>query len=84
MIVVRPRVEVARRRGGPDFPFAGKFRKTRVRRVPLAFAWAEARCESDLSMESCLVALSTTREEGLFGRESHSGSISFRHRGANE
>ena len=84
MVATRPRLVVARRLGAPDFTFAGKFRKTRVRCVLLASAWAAARCDSDLSMESCLVALSTTRGEGLSGRKPHDGSIKVRQRGAIE
>ena len=80
----RPRLEPARRREAPDFPLAGKFSTTRVRRGPLAFAWAVAQCESDLSMESCLVALSTTRSEGQSRRDPHYGPIRVRQRGAIE
>jgi len=69
MVVASLRLEVARRPGVPDFPFAGKFSTTPARCVPLAAARVAARCESDLSMESCLVAMSTTRGEGLSGRK---------------
>jgi hypothetical protein len=82
MVVARPRLEVARRRGTPNFSFAGKFRKTRVRCVPLASVWAAARYESDLSMEFFLVALSRARGEGLSRREPHFGLIKVRQRGA--
>ena len=82
MVVTHPRLEPARRREAPDFPLAGKFSTMRVRCVPLAFAWASAQCESDLSMECCLVALLTTRGEGLSRREPHYGSIIIRQRGA--
>jgi hypothetical protein len=84
MVVTHPRLEPARRREAPDFPLAGKFSTMRVRCVPLAFAWASAQCESDLSIESCLVALSTTRGEGLSRREPHSGTIRVRQREAIE
>ena len=69
MVVDRPRLEPACRRGGRAFPLAGKCKRMRVRLALLAVAWAAARCESDLSMESCLVSLSTSRGEGLSGRE---------------
>ncbi len=67
-----------------DFPFVGKFITSQARYVPLAAARAAAHCESDLSMESCLVSLSTTRGEGLFRREPQSRSIMVRQRGAIE
>ena len=54
---------------GPAFPLAGKFRRMWVRFAPLAVTWVTTRCESDLSMESCLVAVSTTRGKGMSGRE---------------
>ena len=72
MVVTHSRLEPARRREAPDFSLAGKFSTTRVRCVPLAFAWAAAQCESDLSMESCLVALSSAIGEGLSRREPQS------------
>ena len=75
IVMTRPRLDPARRREAPDFPSARKCSTTRVRCVPLAFAWASAQCESDLSMERCLVALSTIRGEGLFRREPHYGPI---------
>jgi len=61
MVVARLRLEVARRRGAPDFPFAWKVITTQARCVPLAAARVASLCESYLSMESSLVALSTTR-----------------------
>ena len=69
MMVVRLRLEVARRRGAPVFPCVGKFVMIQGRCVSLPAARVASRCESDLSMESCLVALSTTIGEGLSGRE---------------
>jgi len=69
MVVARLRLGVARRRGVPDFPFVGKFSTTQARYMPMAAVRAAARYGSDLSMESCLVALSTTIGEGLSGRE---------------
>jgi len=84
MVVTRPRLEHACRQEAPDFHLAGKLSTTRVRYEPLALAWAAARCESDLSVESCLDALSTSRGEGLLGRDPHYGFISVRQRGAIE
>ena len=84
MMVARMRLEVARRRGVPDFLFVGKSNTTHASCVPMASAWVEARCESDLYVESCLAALSTTRGEGLFGRMPQLGSIMVRQRGAIE
>ncbi len=79
MVVARLRLEVARRRGVPDFPST-----THARCVPLVAALVVARCESDLSTERCLVAMSTLRREGLSGREPHSKFIMVRQRGAIE
>jgi len=84
MVVTRPRLEPACRREAPDFPLAGKFRTTQVRCVSLACAWATARSASDLSMESCLVALLTTIGEGLSRRKPQFGPIRVRQRGAIE
>jgi len=84
MFVALPRLELAWRRRAPAFPLTGKFRRMRVRFAPLAVAWAAARCENDLSMERCLVALSTTRGEGLSEREPQSWLIIVRHREAIE
>ena len=80
MVVARPCLVHAWRWRAPVSPLAGKFRRMRVWFAPLTFAWAAVRCESDLSMESCLVALSIGREEGLFGREPQSWSITVRQR----
>ena len=82
MVVAHLRLEVARRRGFPDLHFVGKFNTTQARCVPLAAARAAARCESNLSIESCLVALSPVRGEGLSRRVPHSGYIMVRQRGA--
>ena len=78
MVVGRPRLEPAYRRGGLALPLAGKFKRIRVRCVPLAITCVVALCSSELSIESCLVALSTTRGEGLSGRESQSWPITVR------
>ena len=51
------------------FPLAGKCKSMRARFMLLAAARDAARFERELSMESCLVALSTSRGDGLFGRE---------------
>jgi len=69
MVVDRPRLEPVCRRGALAFPLAGKWKRMRVRFAPLAVVWAAALCESDLAMESRLVALSTSRAEGLSGRD---------------
>ncbi len=84
MVVGRPRLEHAYRRGASAFPLAGNFKRTRVQFAPLAVAWAAARCEGDLSMESCLVAMYTTRGEGLSRREPQPWPIMVRQRGAIE
>ena len=73
MVVALLHLEVARRRGASDFPFVGKCSMMHARCVALAAARVASRCESDLSMEGCLVALSTTSGESLSGRESQSG-----------
>ena len=73
MVMACLRLEVALRRGAPIFIFVGKFIMMHARFVSLAAARVASRCESDLSMESCLVALSTIRREGMSGRESQSG-----------
>ncbi len=78
MVVVRRRLAAARRHHALVFSFVGKFSMMQARCESLAAARVASRCESDLSMESCLVALSTTREEGLVGRESQSGLSMFR------
>ena len=50
MVVARLRLDVARRRGAPDFLFAGKLNTTQTSCVPLAAARVAARCEISLSM----------------------------------
>ena len=84
MVVVCLRLEVARRRGAPDFSFVGKFSPTHARCVPLAAARVASLCKSGLFMESCLVALSTSRGEGMSERELQSGFRIDRLRGAIE
>jgi hypothetical protein len=59
MVVGLPRLEPACQRGGFALPSAGKFKRIRVRCMPVAIACVVALCSSDLSIESCLVALST-------------------------
>ena len=56
----------------------------RVRFVLLAAAKVAARFERELSMESCLVALSTARGDGLSGREPQFWLIKVLQRGAIE
>jgi hypothetical protein len=56
-------------------PFVGKFSMMQARRVSLAAARAASRCESDLSMESCLVALSTTRGGVCPGESPNRGPV---------
>ena len=75
MVVDRTRLAPACPRGVFAFPLAGKCKSTRVRYVLLAAVRAAARFERELSMESCLVALSTSKGDGLFGREPHSWPI---------
>jgi hypothetical protein len=81
MVVARLRLEVALRRGDPVFAFVGKSSMMQARRVSLAAARVASHCESDLSMESCFVALSTARGEGLSGRETQSWFSIVRQRG---
>ena len=80
MVVGRPRLEPACRRGTLALPLAGKLKKIRVWCVPVAIACDVALCSSDLYIESRLVALPTTRGEGLSGRESQSWPITVRQR----
>ncbi len=84
MVVARLRLQVVRRRGAPDFHFVGKFSTTQARCEPLTAARVASLCQRDLSMESCLVALSTARGEGLSGSEPQSGFMMDRHRKAIE
>ena len=84
MVVDRTRLAPACRRGVLAFPLAGKFKRMRVRFALLAVARAAFRCESNLSMESILIALSTTRGEGQTRREPQSWPIMVRERGAIE
>jgi len=76
------RLWVAHRRGTPCLPFVGRFSTMRSRNPALASARVTARCESALSMESCLVTLSTASGDIMFGREPQSGSKIIRQRGA--
>jgi hypothetical protein len=69
MVVDRTRLAPGCPRGVLAFPLAGKCKSMRVRFVLLAAARAAARFERELSTDSCLVALSTSREDGLSGRE---------------
>ncbi len=80
MVVACLRLEVLSGTGSPFF-FVGKFSMIQARRVSPAAARVAFRCESDLSMERCLVALFTTRGEGLAGRESQFGFNMVRQRG---
>jgi hypothetical protein len=67
------------------FPLVGKCKSMRVRLVLLASAMAAARFERELyTTESCLVALSNARGDGLSRRESQSWPIRVLHRGAIE
>ncbi len=67
-----------------DFPLARKFKNMWVRCVMLPATRTTARFERKLSMESCLVALSITRGDGLSGIEHQSWPIKVLHRGAIE
>ena len=69
MVVDRILLAPACPRGVLVFPLAGKFNSMQVRCVMLTAARAAARFERELSMESCLVAMSTARGDGLPGRE---------------
>jgi hypothetical protein len=84
MVVGRIRLAPACPRGVLHFPLARKFKNMRVRCVLSTAERAAARFERELSMESCLVALSTARGDGLFGREPQSWLIRILHRGAIE
>jgi len=69
MVMDRTRLAPAYLRGVRNIPLAGKGKLRRVRSVILASARVAARLEREVSMESCLVAMSTTRGDGLPGRE---------------
>ena len=84
MVVGRILLAPACPRGVLPFPLARKFKIKRVRCVLLTVARAAARFERELSMESCLVALSTARGDGFSGREPQSWPIKVLHRGAIE
>ena len=71
-------------RGVLPFPLARKFKNMRVQCELLTTARAAARFERKLSMESCLVALSDARGDGLSGREPQSWPIRVLHRGVIE
>jgi len=66
------------------FPLAGKFKFMRVRCVLLAAPRVAARFPRELSMESCLVAMSTARGDGMSCNEPQFGPIKVLHRGAIE
>ena len=84
MVVDRILLAPACPRGALAFPLAGKFKPLRVRCVPLLAARAAALFERDLFIESCLVALSIARRDGLSGIEFQSWPIKVLHRGAIE
>ena len=84
MVVDRTRLVPACPRGVFAFSLAGKCKFMRVRFVLLATTRAAARFERELSMERCLVALSTTKGDGMSGRESQSWPIRVLYRGAIE
>ncbi len=84
MVVDRTRLVPACPRGVLAFPLAGKFKSMRVRCVLLTTARAAARFARELSMESCLVARSTARGDGLSRREPQSWPSKVLHRGAIE
>jgi len=84
MVVDRTRLALAYLRGVLAFPLAGKFKSMRVRFVLLAAARAVARCERELSMESCFIALSRARGNGMSERELQSWLIKVLQRGAIE
>jgi hypothetical protein len=84
MVVGRILLPPAAPRGVLVFPLAGKFNSMRVRCVLLTAARAAASFEREYSMESCLVAMSSARGDGLPGREPQSWPSNVRHRGAIE
>ena len=84
MVVERTRLAAACPRGVLAFPMTGKLKSMRVRCVLVAAARAVSRFARELSMESCLVARSTARGDGLSGREPQSWPIKVLHRGAIE
>ncbi len=84
MVMGHTRLVPACPRGGFYFTLAGKCKSMRVRFVVLAAVRVAARSERELSMESFLVALSTSRGDGLFGREPKSWPIKILQRGAIE
>ena len=77
MVVDRNMLARAYPRGVLVFPLAGKFNSMRVRCVLFTAARAAAHFERELSMESCLVVLSTARRDGLPRRELSLGPIRF-------
>ena len=70
LVMNRNRLAPVCARGVFAFPLAGKCKSMRVRLVLAAAARAAARFERELSMESCMVAVSTASGDGLSGRES--------------
>ena len=84
MVVDRILLEHVCPQGALAFPLARKFKNMRVRCVLLTTVRAAARFERKLSMESCLVALSIARGDGMSGIEPQSWPIRFLHRGAIE
>ncbi len=73
IVVGRLRLLDVRRCEVPFFAFVGKFIMMRACWVSLEVARVAAHCESVLSTESCLIAMSTARGEGPARRESQSG-----------
>ena len=84
MVVGRNLLMLVCPRGALAFPLAGKFKTMRVRCVLLPAERAAARFARELSMDICLVALSTARGDGISGIESQSWPIRVLHRGAIE
>ena len=68
----------------PFFFLEGIFSRILLCWVSRSDARVAAQCERELSMESCLVALSSARGEGRSRRDSQSGLKIVRHRGAIE
>ncbi len=77
MVVGRILLAPACSRGVLPFPLARKFKNKRARCVLLTFARATARFEGELSMESCLIALSTIRGVVFLGEKSSLGPSRF-------
>ena len=84
MVVDLTRLALACLRGFRAFPLTGMCKSMRLRFVLLESARVAARFERELSVESCLVAMSTARGDDMPWREPLSYPIKVLHRGAME